>query len=57
MQNAGNRGSEKKMELFKKELTRLGYYIKRKGVKPMKDKTEAITKLEAPKNVKELKSS
>ena len=62
LQDAGYRASEKKLlekektELFKKELTWLGYYISQNGVKPIKDKTEAITKLEAPKNVKELKS-
>ena len=56
LQNAGYRASEKKTELFKKELTWPGYYINQNGVKPIKDKTEAITKLEAPKNVKELKT-
>ena len=34
----------------------LGYYINQAAVKPISDKTEAITKLDAPKNVKELKS-
>ena len=56
LQNAGYRASEKKTELFKKELTWLGYFINQNGVKPIEDKTEAITKLAAPKNVKELKS-
>ena len=56
LQNAGYRASERKTELFKKELTRLGYYVNQKGVRPIRDKTEAITKLEAPKNVKELKT-
>ena len=56
LQNAGYRASEKKTRLFKKELTWLGYLINQNGVKPIKDKTEAITKLNAPKNVKELKS-
>ena len=55
LQNAGYRASEKKTELFKKELTWLGYFINQNGVKPIKDKTEAITKLAAPKNVKQLK--
>ena len=54
--NAGYRASKKKTELFKKELTWLGYFINQNGVKPIRDKTEAITKLAAPKNVKELKS-
>ena len=56
LQNAGYRASEKKTELFKKELTWLGYFINQNGVKPIKDKTEAVTKLAAPKNAKELKS-
>ena len=56
LQNAGYRASEKKTELFKKELTWLGYFINQDGVKPIRDKTEAITKLTAPNNVKELKS-
>ena len=54
LQNAGSRASEKKTELFKKELTWLGYFINQNGVKPIEDKTEAITKLAAPKNVKDL---
>ena len=56
LQKAGYRASEKKTELFKRELTWLGNYINQDGVRPIKDKTEAITKLEAPKNVKELNS-
>ena len=56
LQNAGYRASEKKTELFKKELTWLGYFINQNSVKPIKDKTQAITKLATPKNVKELKS-
>ena len=56
LRNAGYRASEKKTELFKKELTWLGYLINQNGVKPIKDKTEATTKLIAPKKAKELKS-
>ena len=56
LERAGYRASERKTELFKKILTWLGYHINHNGVKLIKDKTEAITKLEAPKNVKELKS-
>ena len=44
------------IELFKRELTWLSYYINLDGVKPIKDKTDTITKLEAPKNAKESKS-
>ena len=54
--NAGYRASEKKTELFERELTWLGNYINQDGVKPIKDKTEANTKFEALKNVKILKS-
>ena len=56
LQNAGYRASETKTKLFKQGLTWLGYNITQSGVKPIKDKTEAITKLSAPKNAKELKS-
>ena len=56
LEKAGDRASEKKTEMFKKELTWLGYHINQNGVKPIKDKTEAIPKLAAQKNVKELKS-
>ena len=56
LQNAGYRASEMKTGLFKQELTWLGYHINQSGVKPIKEKTEAITKLSAPKNPKELKS-
>ena len=56
LQNAGYRASEKKTKLFKQELTWLGYHINQNGVKPIKNKTEAITKLNALKNAKELKS-
>ena len=56
LQNGRYRASERKTELFKQEITWLGYHINQSGVKPIKDKTEAITKLKAPKNAKELKS-
>ena len=56
LQNAGYRAIEMKTELFEEERTWLGYHIIQNGVKPIKDKTEAITKLSDPKNAKELKS-
>ena len=56
LQEAGYRASERKTELFKKELTWLGYQVNQNGVKPIKNNTEAITKLKAPTNTKELKS-
>ena len=55
LQNSGYRASERKAELSKQELTWLGYHINQSGVYPMKEKIEAITKLNAPKNAKELK--
>ena len=55
-QNVRYRAGEKKTELFKQELTWLGYHINQNGVKPIKDTTDAITKLSAPTNAKELKS-
>ena len=54
-QNAGYRASERKTELFKQELKWLGIHINQNGVKPIKDKTEAITKLNDPNSAKELK--
>ena len=54
LQTAGYRASEKITEIFKQDLTWLGCHINQIGVKPIKDKTEAITKLAAPKNAKEL---
>ena len=54
LKNAGYGASEKKTELFEKKITWLGYHINQNGVKPMKQKTDSITKLVAPKNVKRL---
>ena len=56
LQEADYRASERKTELFKKELTWLGYQIKQIRVKPIQDKSEVITKLKAPTNTNELKS-
>ena len=55
LQKAGYRANEKETEFLKKVLTCPGYHIRQNGVKPVEDKTEAITKLEVPKIVKELK--
>ena len=52
LQIAGYRASEKKTELFKREITWLGYYLNQNKAKPIKDKFEAITKSEAPKKGK-----
>ena len=55
LQKAGYRASEKKTDLFKKEITWLGYHINQNRVKPMKDKIETITKLEARKRTKSIR--
>ena len=39
LQNAEYRASERKTELFKLEITWLGYHINQSGVKPIKDNT------------------
>ena len=56
VQDAGYQASETKTELFKRQLTWLGYHKTQNGWKPVRKKTEAITKLQVPKNTKELKS-
>ena len=56
LQEAGYRANVKNTELFKEELMWLGYHINQNRVKPIKDKTEAITKLKTPTNTKDLKS-
>ena len=53
LQDAGNRVSRlQKKELFKRELVWLVYHVNQHGVIPVRDKTEAITKLQALKNAK-----
>ena len=42
--------------IVQKRIGMVGYYINQNGEKPVRDKAEAITKLQAPKNAKELKS-
>ena len=56
LRDAGYSASEKETELFKRKLEWLGYLLNQSGVKPVRDKTEAITKLQAPNNAKEPKS-
>ena len=51
-QTAGYQSIEKTTELFERELTWLRYHIDQNGVKPVRDKTEAITNLQAPKNTR-----
>ena len=56
LQNAVYQAGENNTELFKRALTWLGYWINQDGVKPIKNKTYVIRKLEAPTHAKELKS-
>ena len=49
LQNAGYRASERKTELFKQEITWLGYHIDQKGVKPIKDKKGSNNKIDGSK--------
>ena len=53
---AGYRLHPNKCEFFKKETEWIGHRIDQNGIRPSQDKLEAITKIEKPKNEKELKS-
>ena len=55
LEKAVYRASKKKTKLFKKNWHGLATTLIQNGVKPIKGKIEAIAKVEAPKNVKELK--
>ena len=46
--------NREKTEMRKKEVAFLGHKITSKGLEIDKDKVEAIVKMEAPKNVKEV---
>ena len=56
LETAGYRLNPKKREFFKKEAEWIGHKIDQNGIRPLQDKLEAITKIETPKNEKELKS-
>ena len=43
-------------EFFKKEIEWVGHKIDQQGIRPLQDELEAITKINIPKNEKELKS-
>ena len=55
LQNAGYRASEKKTELFKKELTWLGNFINQSGVKPIKDKNRSDNQTSCTEECKGIK--
>ena len=56
LEKAGYRTGKNKSEFFMNRIKWLGHEIDKKGIKPNEEKTEAILKLEPPKNTKELKS-
>ena len=55
LEEAVYRLNPNKCELFKKEAEWIGHKIGQNGVRPLQDKLEAITKIEIPKNEKDLK--
>ena len=55
LEQAGYRLNPKKCEFFNKEIERVGHKIDQQGIRPLQDKLEAITKINIPKNEKELK--
>ena len=56
LENAGYRLHPKKCEFFKQEAEWVGHRKDQTGIRPLQDKLEAITKIDIPKNEKELKS-
>ena len=56
LEKAGYRLHPNKCEFFKQETEWIGHKIDQNGIRPLQDKLEAITKIEIPKNEKELKS-
>ena len=56
LEQAGYRLNPKKCEFFKKEIECVGHKSDQQGIRPLQDKLEAITKINIPKNEKELKS-
>ena len=56
LQQEGYRLNPKKCEFFKKEFERVAHKVDEQGIRPLKDKFEAITKINIPNNEKKLKS-
>ena len=56
LEKAGYRASKKKSEFFMKETKWLGHEINENGIKANEEKMEAILKLKASENTKDLKS-
>ena len=56
LENAGYKASKEKSKFLKPDAEWLGYKITKEGIKPLRDKTEAIRNLKSPKNVKDVRS-
>ena len=56
LDEAGYRLHPKKCDFFKNEAEWVGQKINQDGIRPLQDKLVAITKINIPKNEKELKS-
>ena len=56
LENEGNKASKTKSKFYRKETIWLGHTISQEGIRPKKEKTDAINKLEHPTNTKTLKS-
>ena len=56
LENEGYRANKKKSNFYLKETVCLGHTISQDGVRPNKEKTKAINKLNPPTNTKTLKS-
>jgi hypothetical protein len=56
LRKAGLKVNAEKSTFCTKEIEYLGYWVTRKGIKPLPNKIEAIMELEPPKNVKGLRS-
>ena len=56
LEKAGYRLHPNKCEFVKQEAEWIGKKRDPNGIRPLQDKVEAITKIETPKNEKELKS-
>ena len=55
LRKAGLKVNAEKSTFCTKEIEYLGYWVTRKGIKPLPNKIEAIMELEPPKNVKGLR--
>ena len=56
LENEGYKASKKTSKFYQKETIWLGHTISQDGIRPNKEKTDAINKLEPPTNAKALKS-